>query len=162
MAKDDRLIELVGTIDEAQAVLGCARAEASEDPVLDELLTRLERDLWVVMAEVSTDPAKADQLEPGKTAVDAAMVGALEERIDLVLAGLELSPNFAVPGENRLSAALDLARTVVRRAERRYVACARPDSLVGAYLNRLSDLCWALARARETVHAVNTKSPKRS
>jgi cob(I)alamin adenosyltransferase len=77
------------------------------------------------------------------------MVGALEEGIDDLLGRFEMPSDFTVPGENRVAAALDLARTIVRRAER--IAAAEPagDSLVSAYLNRLSDLLWAMARWQE-------------
>ena len=150
--KDDRSIELTGTVDEAQAVLGLARAEAPPGGELDALLVALERDLWIVMAEVATAEEQRSELEPGTTAVTASMVGLLESRIDEVMATLDLARGFAVPGGTRCAAALDLARTVVRRAERLAVGSCPDTSLVGAYLNRLSDLCWALARSTEGEH----------
>jgi len=108
----------------------------------------------VLMAELSTGPDERAGLQPGTTAVSAAMVLGLEEAIDGTLSGVELSPAFAVPGENRLSGALDLARTVVRRAERLVSGLDLGDSQAPAYLNRLSDLCWALARRHEDIHLV--------
>jgi cob(I)alamin adenosyltransferase len=83
------------------------------------------------------------------------MVGALERQIDDLLERFDMPSDFAVPGENRLSAALDLARTVVRRAERLAVADPVEGSLVVAYLNRLSDLLWAMARWQEGEHTLS-------
>jgi cob(I)alamin adenosyltransferase len=152
VAKDDPSVELTGTVDEAQATLGLARAEVPSGSELDALLVALERDLWIVMAEVATAVERRDDLEPGVTAVTASMVELLEARIDQVMATLDLDRGFAVPGGTRCAAALDLARTVVRRAERLAVRACPGSSLVGAYLNRLSDLCWALARSTEGAH----------
>jgi len=149
--KDHPLVELTGTVDEAQAVLGLARAECRGEP-LDALLVRLERELWVLMAELSTSPGERPALEPGRNAVTAEMVTALEGEIDAALAGVDLAAAFAVPGEDRLSAALDLARTVVRRAERQAAGVGLAGSHALGYLNRLSDLCWALARRHEARH----------
>ena len=77
------------------------------------------------------------------------MVAALESGIDDLLERFELPSDFTVPGENRVAGALDFARTVVRRAERIAVAEPEEGSLVMAYLNRLSDLLWAMARWQE-------------
>ena len=85
----------------------------------------------------------------GSTLVTADMVTALEARIDDLLARFDMPSDFTVPGENRVAAALDLARTVVRRAERLAVAEPVEGSYVVAYLNRLSDLLWAMARWQE-------------
>ncbi len=150
--KDSSALELTGTIDEAQAALGMARAETTPGSELDAVLVGLERDLWIVMAEVATSGDRRDGLEPGVTAVTSTMVGQLESRIDAVMATLDLERGFAVPGGTRCSAALDLARAVVRRAERIAVGQGAGTSLVGAFLNRLSDLCWALARSTEGDH----------
>jgi cob(I)alamin adenosyltransferase len=144
--KDSLVMQINGTVDEAQAVMGAARAEAAPDSELDHLLTRLERDLYVLMAEVATDPSKRSKLKAGTTLVTPEMVAALEERIDDLIDRFDMPTEFVVPGANRASAALDLARTVVRRAERLLVSAPIEDSLVGQYLNRLSDLLWAMAR----------------
>lgn len=156
--KDHPAIELNGAVDEAQAFLGLARAECGRDSALDALLLGIERDLWVLMAEVATAPERRTQLRPGETAVTTAMVEALEAEIDAALAGMALERAFAVPGENRLAAALDVARTVVRRAERLAVNLAPEGSAVVPYLNRLSDLCWALARRSEDDHRVQHRT----
>jgi cob(I)alamin adenosyltransferase len=151
--KDAPAIEANGAVDEAQAVLGMARAEAERGSDLDEVLIVLERDLWVLMAEVATAPESRSKLAPGTSAVTADMVTSLETRIDELKERLEMPAQFVVPGQNRVSAVLDVARTVVRRAERLVVAAPPAEgSLVGPYLNRLSDLLWALARWQEGEH----------
>lgn len=146
--KDDPAIELNGAVDEAQAVLGVARAEAARDSDTDLLLTGLQRDLYVLMAEVATAEGNRGKLVAGTTLVTAEMVAALEAAIDRLSEQVAMPTEFVIPGENRLSAALDLARTVVRRAERLALGLP-PGSLVGPYLNRLSDLVWTLARFHE-------------
>ncbi|HVX20193.1 MAG TPA: cob(I)yrinic acid a,c-diamide adenosyltransferase [Acidimicrobiales bacterium] len=144
-------IELNGAVDEAQAALGVARAESDPDAELDRLLVSLERDLYVLMAEVATLPEHRDKLVAGTTLVTGDMVAALEARIDDLLGRFDMPSDFVIPGHDRCSAALDLARTVVRRAERLVgtVPDLAGDSLVGPYLNRLSDLVWAMARWQE-------------
>jgi len=150
--KDSPQIEALGSLDEAQAALGAARAELVGTE-LDEVLIGLERDLWVLMAEVSTDPAHPRRLEPGVTAATKEMVDRLEPLIDTYTAQLGEIAVFTVPGEDRASAALDVARTLVRRAERRISAAGLSvDSHVPSYVNRLSDLCWTLARVTEKQH----------
>jgi cob(I)alamin adenosyltransferase len=143
VAKSHGLVEALGALDEAQAALGVARAECSRGGSLNGLLAGLERDLWAVMGEVAAPGGAKETVTP-------AMVAALEATIDAHAAGLGRIDGFALPGENRLAAALDSARTVVRRAERRLVAAeGNGAGLVLAYVNRLSDLCWALAREAE-------------
>jgi cob(I)alamin adenosyltransferase len=162
--KDSARIGTNGAIDEAQAALGLARAEARGSE-LDDELAGVERDLWVVMAEVATAPRSRSRLVEGRTLVTTAMVDALERRVhELELAGA-MPSEFVVPGQTRLSAALDLARTVVRRAERMAVALGVGDgSQVVPYLNRLSDLCWLLARSSEREHltarSVGVETPR--
>jgi len=143
-----------GDTDEAVAALGVARAECEPGDGLFELLIDLQRQLFVVGAELATAPANRHKLADGTTRVTASMVESLEPIIDDVTRRFEAPSEFVIPGENRISAALDLARTVVRRAERQAVEATRqgwlePGSHVVAYLNRLSDLVWTLARWRE-------------
>ena len=147
--KDSELPAAYGAVDEAQAFLGVARAEAGTGSELDELLIRLERDLYVLMAELATQPENRHKLKPGVSAVTDDMVTALEHLIDDVSARFDPPTEFVVPGESRLAAHLDVARTVVRRAERQALAAAPPPSAVVTYLNRLSDLLWTLARWQE-------------
>lgn len=162
--KDSARIGTNGAIDEAQAALGLARAEV-RGTALDEELAGLERDLWVVMAEVATAPRSRSRLVAGRTLVTAEMVDALERRVHELEAAGSMPSEFVVPGQTRASAALDLARTVVRRAERLAVALGVGDgSHVVPYLNRLSDLCWLLARANEREHltarSARVKAPR--
>jgi cob(I)alamin adenosyltransferase len=161
VSKDHAKIELVGAIDEAQAFLGVARAEADAFPELRTLLGELERDLWILMAEATTGSSSPTKPVPRETEVVQEMVDELEATIDRHLAAERFPTSFAVPGENRLSAALDVARTVVRRAERLAVSGALESSIARAYLNRLSDLCWVLARSVESEHQVNQRARRK-
>lgn len=165
-------IECNGAVDEAQAALGVARAEAEPGSELDELLVGLERDLYVLMAEVATAPEHRDRLVAGTSLVTPDMVGSLEARIDELSARFDMPREFVVPGANRCSAALDVARTVVRRAERSWATASgddevvagtgAPGSQVGAYLNRLSDLVWTMARWQEgDRHLAARTAPRR-
>lgn len=147
--KDGAAPEAYGTVDEAQAALGLARVACERGGELDGWLVGIERDLWVLMSELATDSSNAHKLVDGATRVTAEMVSALEARIDDVSARFEPPTEFVVPGEDHLAALLDVARTVVRRAERRAVAAAPEGSQVVPYLNRLSDLVWTLARWQE-------------
>jgi cob(I)alamin adenosyltransferase len=147
--KDGIRPEAYGTVDELQAFLGVARAEAEAGRELDALLIAVERDLWVLMAEVATDPANHHKLTDGASRVTAEMVAALEARIDDVTGRFDMPSEFVVPGQDRVAAALDVARTVARRAERRVIAVGDPPAQAVPYLNRLSDLLWTLARWQE-------------
>ena len=161
--KDDPAPMAYGDVDEAQSFLGLARAEArSGDPdgELDTLLIGLERDLWVLMAELATDDANRHKLLDGATKVTDAMVGALETNIDDLTARFTLPKEFVVPGQNRVAALLDVARTVVRRAERSSLAAAPDGSLVVTYLNRLSDLLWTMARWQDGVSLTSRSQPR--
>ncbi len=156
--KDSRQIELNGAVDEAQAAIGMARAESAPGSEVNELLTSLARDLYVLMAEVATAPDNRRKLTAGSSLVTADMVTRLESGIDDLLSRFDMPSDFTVPGENRLSAALDLARTIVRRAERLAVAEPVDGSYVLPYLNRLSDLLWAMARWQEDEHRLSKQA----
>jgi cob(I)alamin adenosyltransferase len=147
--KDDPAPEAYGAVDEAQAALGVARAETGEGSELDRLLVRLERDLWVAMAELATAPENRGKLDPGVSSVTVQMVEGLEPVIDDLTSRFEAPTEFVVPGQNRLSALLDVARTSVRNAERRALVATADGSYVVPYLNRLSDLLWTMARWQE-------------
>lgn len=149
VAKDAPAPEAYGTVDEAQAALGLARAHAPRGGDLDAVLVQVERDLWVLMAELATEDENVHKLVPGASAVTEEMVAALEAHIDGFTERFEQPTEFVVPGEDVVAALLDVARTVVRRAERRSMVVARPGSHVLPYLNRLSDLVWTLARWQE-------------
>ncbi|MGH9077414.1 MAG: cob(I)yrinic acid a,c-diamide adenosyltransferase [Acidimicrobiales bacterium] len=160
VSKASPAIEATGAIDEAQAALGVVRAEAAAGSELDAVLVGLERDLYVAMAETATAGANRARLVAGSTLVTPAMVAALEPVIDDLSARFPPLADFVIPGQGRVPALLDVARTTIRRAERLVVAAQErdqataggdqaPASLVGAYLNRLSDLVWTMARWQE-------------
>ncbi|HXY93285.1 MAG TPA: cob(I)yrinic acid a,c-diamide adenosyltransferase [Acidimicrobiia bacterium] len=161
--KDSVGPDAYGAVDEAVSALGLARAETDRGNELDELLVRLQRELFVVGAELATAPENRPKLEPGVSCTTAEMVEALEPIIDDITSRYEPPREFVLPGENRVAAALDVARTVVRRAERRAVAAADDgwlaDSQVVPYLNRLADLVFTLARWQEgTFRPVRARS----
>ncbi|HEX2425355.1 MAG TPA: cob(I)yrinic acid a,c-diamide adenosyltransferase [Actinomycetota bacterium] len=141
--------EASGAIDETLAAIGVARA-LCEDPELSLELLRLQRDLFIVGADVASNPGQRTKLEPGVSLVTDAMVDTLEDRIDVLVAEHPLPNAFVVPGANSTSAALDVARAAARRAERRVVALRETETEVNEaavrYLNRLSDLLFVMAR----------------
>jgi cob(I)alamin adenosyltransferase len=155
ISKDDPQAEAYGTIDEAVAALGLARAaltHASVDQLAD-LVLRLQRELFVVGAELATSPdAVARQVE-GTSRISEEMLTGIEAELAHWESLIEMPREFVVPGETDASAALDFARATLRRAERRIVELQRAGRLSGewlvAYVNRLADLLWVLARAAE-------------
>jgi cob(I)alamin adenosyltransferase len=150
--KSDVRTESYGAVDEAVATLGMARAVIA-DGVLADLVVRLQRELFVVGSELSTDPRNAGKLRAGVTKVTAEMVEALESLIDEYMGKVRMPEEFVIPGETQGSSFLEVARTVIRRAERRVVALERAGGLVDReavrYLNRLADLVFVLARYEE-------------
>jgi cob(I)alamin adenosyltransferase len=149
VSKDSPAPAAYGDVDEAQAALGVVRAACERGSELDELLVLLERDLWVLMAELATDPANRHKLAAGASLVTEEMVAAVEARIDDLTDRFEMPTEFVVPGQTDTSARLDMARTMVRRAERSALRAAAEGSQVVPYLNRLSDLVWTMARWQE-------------
>jgi cob(I)alamin adenosyltransferase len=149
VSKADLATEAYGTTDEAVAVLGLARA-LSDDAALKEEILALQRELFVVGADLATNPKERAKLEPGVSLATAEMVERLEARIDELVAVHPLPNAFIVPGANAVSAAIDLGRSVVRRAERRVIdlrdSGAEVNDNVLRYLNRLSDLLFVVAR----------------
>ncbi len=143
--------EAYGALDEACSQLGVARAlcDAGEAELAADIL-RLQDDLFVAGAELATAPGAAERLEDGVSRTTEEMVAALEQRIDRYMAEVELPPQFVIPGGNPLSAQLDVARTVVRRAERAISALAGQGELASEtvihFVNRASDLVYAMAR----------------
>ena len=148
-AKDGARPTAYGTVDEAQSALGMARAEAEPGGELDEILITACRGLYVAMSELATLPENRSKLTAGVTLVTEEMVAELEDLIDRVSDLFSPPTEFVIPGGNRVSAALDMARAVIRRAERAAIAVSGDGSLVVPYLNRLSDLAWTLARWQE-------------
>lgn len=110
---------------------------------------QLERDLWILMSELATAVENRHKLVADQTLVTSTMIERLEETIDAFSERFDPPTEFVVPGQTRTAALLDVARTVVRRAERQTISVAPEGSLAVAYLNRLSDLLWTLARWQE-------------
>jgi cob(I)alamin adenosyltransferase len=147
LPKDALRIEAYGTIDELNAVLGIV-ASFSLPERTARILMRVQDDLFTIGAELAL-PDGADRGPFGIPAIEDEDIQALETEIDECEATLEPLRQFILPGGSRAGALLHLARTVARRAERRCVALAhaeRVDPQVIRYLNRLSDLCFVLAR----------------
>ena len=159
--KDDARTDTYGGVDEAVAAIGLARSLQPEGEGLAGLLLDVQRQLFVVGAELATAPGNAAKLRPGISKVTEEMVSGLEEAIDAMTAVAPLPNYFVVPGGSPPSAAIDLARAVVRRSERSTVSLARQgllgDDVVLRYLNRLSDLLFVAARYEE--HARGLQAP---
>ena len=141
--KFDLRIEALGALDEATAALGLARASANT-PQIAPLIVEIQRDLYKLMAEVGATPENAARFR----FINEARVDWLEEQTDAITDEVEVPREFILPGEVPSSAAMGLARTIVRRAERRVVELYHSGGLENlallAYLNRLSSLCFAL------------------
>ncbi len=135
--------EAVGTIDEATAALGLARALCQTKETA-ELLVRLQRDLYGVMAEIAATPQNAARFR----VTDSQKVAWLEEQTDALSPRVNMPDEFILPGDSTAGAALSLARTVVRRAERRVAQLLHDNEIENRellrYLNRLSSLCFVL------------------
>lgn len=140
-----------GTLDEACSQLGLARALCGpEQAELAGDILRLQDDIFVAGAELATAPEAAGRLEDGVSRTTEEMVAELERLIDRYMAEVELPPQFVIPGGNRLSAQLDVARTTIRRAERRISELNEAGELASEtvihFVNRASDLAYAMAR----------------
>jgi cob(I)alamin adenosyltransferase len=143
--------EAYGSLDEACSALGVARALCGPDQAeLAADVLRLQDGLFVAGAELATAPEAAERLEDGVSRTTEEMVAELERLIDRYMAEVELPPKFVIPGGNQLSAQLDVARTVIRRAERHISALNEAGELSGEtvvhFVNRASDLAYAMAR----------------
>ncbi len=160
VSKNDPRVDVYGAVDELNAALGLARSLVKENFVSDQVLA-VQKDLIIVMGELATLSQDLERyVKDGFKLTTTAMV----DRIGAVIVDLEkdksLYPkDWVIPGANPGSAALDLARTVCRRAERRVATSMAETEKFNAeilrYLNRLSDLCWLLARYAEHLHDEN-------
>jgi cob(I)alamin adenosyltransferase len=143
LPKHDQLIEAIGTIDEASAALGLARA-LSEVPETVDLLLEVQRDLYHLMAELSATKENASQFR----AIDEERLSWLEAEIDTISSAIEMPSEFIIPGDTPPGAVLSLARSIVRRAERRVAELQLTGTVenqqILPYLNRLSSLCFVL------------------
>ena len=143
LAKHAPRIEAIGALDEATAALGMARA-ACQLPQTAELILTVQRDLYQLMAEVAATPENAARFRQ----ISTERVAWLEEQTDAISARVPLPREFILPGDSLPGASLALARTIVRRAERRVVGLIHTGELENLqllrYLNRLSSLCFIL------------------
>lgn len=149
-------IEAVGTIDEASATLGLAR-RLSNYELADTLLLKVQRDLYLIMAEVAAMPDNAERFR----SIDSKHIKWLEEMTDNLSSKMTLPNEFIIPGDTLAGAAMSIARTVVRRAERRIAQLLLADEIqnqnILRYLNRLSSLCFILELLEN--QAENPNSP---
>jgi cob(I)alamin adenosyltransferase len=152
VGKDDARTEVYGTLDETVSALGLARS-GGLTPRVEDIVIRIQREMFVVGAQLATAESNQDKLEPGVSRVTPAMTKQAEEDIDSLLEEHPLRNEFVLPGETPGSAGLDLARSIARRAERQTVAMTKGgitvDRDVLRFLNRVSDLLFALARYHE-------------
>ena len=149
VSKNSPNTEAYGITDEAVSVMGLARA-FTNDPKVNDLLRQLQRELFTIAAELATDPEKYELFQQHFKPVTEEMVESLETAIDSLEEEFEMPNVFILPGGSQASAAIDLARCVIRTAERRVVAIAEQggltNGLIMTYLNRLGDLLFVLAR----------------
>lgn len=149
--KDSARVEAYGTIDEANAAIGMARVHlAGSDPGLDAKLARIQNDLFDLGAGLSV-PETGEERKRERLEVTAAQVQRLEQEIDELNAELQPLRSFVLPGGSPAAAALHMARTICRRAERMMVSLASdPDEPISdialQYVNRLSDLLFVASR----------------
>jgi cob(I)alamin adenosyltransferase len=152
VGKDDVRTEVYGTLDETVSALGIARA-GGLTPRVEEIVIRIQREMFVVGAELATSEENRGKLQEGVSKVTPSMTEQAERDIDELLDEHPLRNEFILPGEAMGSAGLDLARSTIRRAERQAVTMNRAghiaDPEVLRYLNRVSDLMFALARFDE-------------
>mgnify|MGYP001482030070 FL=1 len=150
VSKDNIAPEAYGSVDELVAALGLIRCEEKLPIEVKDTTLRIQRELFVVGAELATDKEKRSKLVDGKTKVTESMIKMLEKDIDFLTEKNGIPTYFVVPGENVISAKFDWARVVSRRAERKCVTWYKTleieDSKVVTYLNRLSDFLWMMAR----------------
>ncbi len=143
VSKSDTRIEALGAVDEVTAALGVARAICASAEAA-ECLVHIQRDLYGLMGEVAATPENIARFR----VISSEQVSWLEAQTDYLGKVVELPREFIVPGDSLAGAALDLARTVTRRAERRLVALAQEERLdnpdVLRYMNRLSSFCFVL------------------
>jgi len=157
--KFDLRIETLGALDEATAALGLARASANA-PEISPMIVEIQRDLYKLMAEVGATPENASKFR----FIDESRVKWIETQTDTISAEIEVPREFILPGEVPSSAAMSLARTIIRRAERRVVELYHSGGLENlsllAYLNRLSSLCFALELLENHQAGQKTKMAK--
>ena len=158
VSKTHERIEACGSIDELNSALGVARAVASDDS-LGQTILSVQKELITIMGELATAPADLRRYQSdGFSLTTSSMTDRLTDFIDTIERGEEMKfTDWVIPGGSLESAALDVARTTCRRAERRVFALSDANPEIVRYLNRLSDLCWLLARRVEAQVVANAK-----
>ena len=153
VSKSDLHCEAYGTIDEAISSLGIARNLVKQSKA-KEVILKVQKELFTVNAELATKPGDHERLVGMCQPITSKMADELEGLIDEIESEIKIPKAFIIPGSNLASAALDLSRTIVRRAERRVVMLKEKGELrneaILQYLNRLADLLFVLARYEET------------
>ena len=148
VSKSDPRVEAYGAVDETNACIGLARIHSGADPDFDAILARIQNELFDLGADLATPP-KADEAPGSALRIVDSQVARLEAEIDRLNAGLPELKSFILPAGAPAAAALHLARTVCRRAERAVVTLMRAEPVnpqVLVYLNRLSDFLFVLGR----------------
>ena len=152
VSKNNPHSEAYGITDEAVSAMGLARS-LSEDSRVKDTLRDLQRDLFTIAAELATDPGKYELFQQHFKPVTPEMVESLEQTIDSLEEDVDMPKVFILPGGTPASSAIDMARCIIRTAERRVVALKEEDLLTNdhilAYLNRLGDLLFVLARYQD-------------
>jgi cob(I)alamin adenosyltransferase len=163
VAKDDVRTNVYGTLDETVSALGLARAGGLV-PQVEEIVIRVQREMFVVGAQLATAEQNQGKLQEGISKVTPEMALQAEREIDEMLDRHPLPNEFILPGETLGSAGLDVARSTVRRAERQAAAMDRqglvPDPEILRYLNRVSDLLFVLARYHEAEEGKRARSSR--
>ena len=161
VAKDDPRIDLIGELDETTSLLGLARSFMSSERS-NQILVDVQRDLYRVMADL----AFVTETRPPGYETDKEWVEKIEQLTDQLTAEVEIPRQFVLPGGTQPSAALDVARAVVRRAERQAVHLFRTNVITNeqivAYLNRLSSLLFVLARLVEAELGTHAEQAKQT
>jgi cob(I)alamin adenosyltransferase len=161
--KDDLRCEAYGTTDEVISLLGWVRA-STEDQDVREFSLEIQHQLFVVGSELATAPEDYSLFLKHFAPVESSMTEQLESHIDAILLKVELPDAFIIPGASAVSALIDLARSTLRRAERRVVTLDREGLLVNKeilrYLNRLADFLFALARYQDRELPVEQLTPQ--
>jgi cob(I)alamin adenosyltransferase len=152
ISKNNPHTEAYGITDEAVSAMGLGRATTDDQRVKD-ILRDLQRELFTIAAELATDPDKYELFQQHFAPVTESMVENLETTIDSLEEEFTMPTVFVLPGGSPASSAIDMARTIIRTAERRVVALAEANlltnGLITAYLNRLGDLLFVLARYQD-------------
>jgi cob(I)alamin adenosyltransferase len=152
VSKNNPHTEAYGITDEAVSAMGLGRC-LSEDQRVKDILRDLQRELFTIAAELATDPDKYELFKQHFKPVTQEMVDNLEQTIDSLEEEFEMPKVFVLPGGSPASSAIDMARTIIRTAERRVVALAEAGGLTNQlilnYLNRLGDLLFVLARYQD-------------